>query len=81
MFHECNVYSVATLCPFLSVPHHGFIEVNSSMVGSEARYSCMEGYDLVFGDEIRTCRIDGTWSGVAPCCIRKSHKLYLKVND
>lgn len=35
------------------------------------RYRCKIGFRLNDGDEKRTCRSDGTWTGVQPSCIRK----------
>ena len=55
----------------LTAPHKGSVEYNSTIVGSEARYSCLPGYQLLLGDSIRTCLPGGEWSGVAPCCTRK----------
>ena len=39
--------------------------------GTEATYDCHTGNTL-HGEAVRRCQDDGTWSGIAPTCQRKS---------
>ena len=43
-------------------------------VGGRATYTCNSGFRLV-GSSIRTCLIDGSWSGSQPICNCKLHQL------
>ena len=55
-------------CPNLSAPAHGSVDYISGVdVGSQAIYSCEQGYSLV-GISTRVCQSDGTWSGQPPLC-------------
>ena len=54
-------------CPDLKAPADGSVHYTSSDVGSQANYSCNEGYTLV-GMSTRFCQNDGTWSGQPPLC-------------
>ena len=38
--------------------------------GAIASYTCSEGYDLI-GDEMRTCQVDGQWTGAELTCMCK----------
>ena len=44
---------------------------------SQVTYSCIPGYKIVDGDEVRTCRINGTWSGEPPSCESKSMNTHI----
>ena len=35
---------------------------NEYLSGTMASYTCNVGFEL-FGDDMRTCQVDGTWSG------------------
>ena len=54
-------------CPDLENPADGSVVYDGLVVGSQATYSCNDGYRLV-GSSTRTCEIDGTWSGESPLC-------------
>ena len=56
------------VCSNLPSPANGQVSFSSGLaVGSRATYTCSSGYVLV-GEESRTCRSDGNWSGRAPIC-------------
>ena len=69
---------------FLSIPHHRAVidcgapghlsngeRIGSTYTfGSQVRYSCNPGYELL-GVERRICQADGTWTGSVPTCRRK----------
>lgn len=62
-------------CGSLSDPENGNVNTSTgTTVGSEAVYSCNEGYDLN-GPEIRSCSSDGTWSDTEPTCVGKLSNL------
>ncbi|CAI8048580.1 Protein kinase C-binding protein NELL2 [Geodia barretti] len=54
-------------CPDLENPADGSVVYDGLVVGSQATYSCNDGYRLV-GGSTRTCESDGTWSGESPLC-------------
>ncbi|XP_064387965.1 uncharacterized protein LOC135336171 isoform X3 [Halichondria panicea] len=68
----------AIMCSALTVPSNGAIHFTTDMVApyefeTEATYSCDLGYDVVQGNETRTCDGDGStavgrWSGQTPSC-------------
>ena len=60
------------MCDTLPDPEGGSVELPAERtVGSEATYSCDDGYEL--SDEVtRTCMEDMFWSGIAPTCSCKS---------
>jgi len=58
---------VAIPCGNLSSPVNGLVTVDGSTFGSQANYSCSEGY-LLNGNSSRMCQADGQWSGSEPTC-------------
>lgn len=55
-------------CTSLDVLPNGFITyTDNQTIGSEAHYSCEKGYKL-FGNPIRQCSKNATWTGSAPEC-------------
>ena len=54
----------------MSAPDNGDIELSGVHPGSNAAYSCEEGYTLV-GDDTRKCQRNGQWTGSAPICESK----------
>ncbi len=64
-----NVLSTAVDCGDLDDPDYGNVDFNSTIVASEATYTCHHGYYLV-GDVTRVCQYSGKWSGYAPVCKR-----------
>ena len=63
-----HMYTTAS-CSELSNPANGAVIWNGLTTGSSAIYFCDSGYQMT-GVEIRTCMINGMWSGEAPTCIR-----------
>ena len=55
------------VCPPLSDPVNGAVSVPDASFGGVATYTCNTGYDLT-GAVIRSCQIDGSWSGTPPIC-------------
>ena len=60
-------------CPALQSPTDGMVTTNSRRLsGSTATYTCNSGFellDLTPGSDMRTCQLDGTWSGSEAQCI------------
>ena len=53
----------------LSSPDNGTVKVDASTFGSQANYSCSEGYILNGTTTLtRVCQADGQWSGSEPTC-------------
>jgi hypothetical protein len=66
--YTVTVTAAAVACDALTDPTNGDVAVsNSGNFPSTATYSCDVGYALN-GSDMRTCAIDGTWSGTAPTC-------------
>ena len=61
------VTSAAIPCGNLSSPTNGQVSVEGNTLGSQANYSCSEGY-VLNGNNIRMCQGDGQWSGSEPRC-------------
>ena len=57
----------AILCANLSSPVSGTVILDANTFGSQANYSCSEGYTLN-GTTTRVCQADGQWSGSEPIC-------------
>ena len=65
----------AGLCDELSDPENGNVNVTRPLdtgltEGSIAAYTCNNGYQLIGGDQTRTCMNTGLWSGEEPTCLR-----------
>ena len=54
-------------CGNLSSPANGQVILDASTFGSQANYSCSEGY-ILNGNSTRVCQADGQWSGSEPIC-------------
>ncbi|XP_064394225.1 uncharacterized protein LOC135341566 isoform X3 [Halichondria panicea] len=54
-------------CPALTSPANGQVFFTTVTVGSVARYTCTQSFQLV-GIATRVCRDDGVWSGTEPFC-------------
>ena len=52
----------------LDDPTNGQVSHPTRRVGSVATYTCDGLFEIVGGDEMRTCRNDGTWDGTATLC-------------
>ena len=61
------VTSAAIPCGNLSSPVNGQVSVEGNTFGSQANYSCSEGY-VLNGNSIRICQTDGQWTGSEPTC-------------
>ena len=76
------LYSTGITCTPLSSPNYTEPIVYSSGpnptnydYATTATYTCIEGFSMNAGDEIRTCggdgsSINGTWGGIEPTCSR-----------
>ncbi|XP_078687685.1 uncharacterized protein LOC144919907 [Branchiostoma floridae x Branchiostoma belcheri] len=64
----CQV-SLSGQCWDPGVPANGIRDNNSNFTsGQTVRYTCMDGYWLLWGTANITCQPDGAWSGVPPTC-------------
>ncbi|XP_077971760.1 sushi, von Willebrand factor type A, EGF and pentraxin domain-containing protein 1-like [Styela clava] len=64
---------VSTVCPKLQPPVNGNMECIGDQTipgGFSCKMSCIPGY-ILFGDDIRACMSDGTWSGKDTKCNEK----------
>ena len=60
-------FSIAVSCGNLSSPVDGEVSADGNTFGSQANYSCSEGY-VLNGNSTRMCQSDGQWSGSEPLC-------------
>ena len=60
-------FSIAVSCGNLSNPVDGEVSTEGNTFGSQANYSCSEGY-VLNGNSTRMCQADGQWSGSKPTC-------------
>ena len=62
------------VCPELSSPAYGNVNMTGQRVEDYATYTCDSGFELDFinSSEVRICQADGMWSGYPPACVRKS---------
>ena len=60
-------FSIAVSCGNLSNPVDGEVRADGNTFGSQANYSCSEGY-VLNGNSTRMCQSDGQWSGSEPRC-------------
>uniref|UniRef100_A0A914EJJ9 Uncharacterized protein n=1 Tax=Acrobeloides nanus TaxID=290746 RepID=A0A914EJJ9_9BILA len=57
-----------TMCPRLSNPTNGYLNIDYYNVGGTAEFSCYPGYE-VDGSSVLYCQKDGTWNGTIPECL------------
>ena len=55
------------MCPELSDPENGRVELNGTSVGDTATFTCNEGYELD-GAQVLTCQEGGNWDNPLPMC-------------
>jgi len=44
--------------------------------GNTATYSCDPGYELLPDNSVRSCQVNGTWSGMNPFCQGMNYAVY-----
>ena len=54
---------------------NGIVCYNSTIAGSEAVYSCDDGFHQS-GGTARVCQSDGVWNGSIPQCFAESNRAY-----
>lgn len=54
-------------CVDLEDPPNGNVIFSGSLFGSQANYSCDQGFNLI-GVSMRTCQANELWSGSEPTC-------------
>ena len=69
------LHFTAILCANLSHPLDGTVAFDANIVGSQANYSCSEGY-ILNGITTRVCQADGQWSGSEPTCEGQFARFY-----
>ena len=79
MFSYITLHITATPCANLTSPDDGMVTYDDNTVGSQANYSCSEGYTLN-GTTTRVCQADGQWSGSEPICEGQSVIFVLHVD-
>ena len=62
--------SIVVDCGSLSPPIDGTVQLNGTVFGSQAMYSCDVGYSLI-GVATRSCLASQDWSDTAPVCQSK----------
>ena len=59
------------MCPVLSDPANGLVQMSDRGVGSTANYSCDPGFVLTGESEELNCTENGTWDPLPPTCESK----------
>ncbi len=72
MDHTLSFCLLVVFCAILTDPLNGDVSFTSTSFGSEATYSCNNGYMLV-GSAMRSCDANAVWTPAKPICERKSH--------
>ena len=62
--------AIPVFCPNLTDPANGQVTMPSNTPDSAATYTCNTGF-MLFGNSMRTCQADGTWTGTEPTCERE----------
>ena len=70
----------AGLCDELPDLGNGNITVTGQTEGSDATYTCNDGYQLTGGNSIRTCVDTGMWSGQEPTCLRMKNPFIMCIH-
>ena len=66
-------------CGPLLPPTNGSVQFTDTGVNSVAMYQCDEGFNLVEGDQSRTCQLNAMWSGRAPVCEGETMHFYFSL--
>ena len=61
------MFTVYAHCELLDDPDNGDVSYRFPVLGTVAQYSCDPDFAL-FGDDVRVCTLNGSWSGVEPTC-------------
>ncbi len=64
-------------CVVLSDIINGDVSLSGTSPGSDATYSCIDGYFLS-GNPRRICQDNGLWTGDEPVCISKCYSCEYK---
>ena len=67
VWYTIALHFIAIHCANLSSPFNGAVAFDANTVGSQANYSCNEGY-VLNDTTTRVCQADGQWSGSEPTC-------------
>ena len=67
VYERVWIFSIAVPCGTLNNPTNGQVSAEGNTFGSQASYSCSEGY-VLNGNNIRMCQSDRQWSGSEPTC-------------
>ena len=63
-------------CVALSDPINGNVTFTGTVNGSTANYSCRFPYQIA-GETLRTCLVNGDWSGEDPTCVASPEQMIL----
>ena len=63
---------IALDCGPLSPPINGEVNTPSTLLGSQATYSCLGSGYILRGDSSRQCSTSGEWTGTRPICDSES---------
>ena len=64
-------FLAGVVCPDLQNPPDGVVSLSDGTAfGSQATYTCNDGFVISSGDDTRTCEANGEWSGTIPTCER-----------
>ena len=70
---SCPSFPLTALdCGPLLPPLNGDVNTPSTLLGSQATYSCQSSGYILTGDSSRQCSTNGRWTGTQPSCDSES---------
>ena len=73
---SCIILTYNTAIPCTSLPELQNGVINLDLAAKTVTYTCNTGYDLI-GNAMRTCMLDGTWTGTDSTCMGKKFTIYI----
>ena len=72
-----KAFDITDSCGFPGSPRNGTVGSGGMIFrpGEEVTFSCQEGF-VLFGNDRRICRRNGTWSDTIPECSKKDYILF-----
>ena len=66
-FYNDTIYLILALCQPLQVQNDVILVTSTDGKTTQTSFNCLSGYAL-HGEQVSSCRGDGTWDNVAPIC-------------
>ena len=66
-FYNDMIFYILALCQPLQVQNDVILDTSTDGKTTQTSFNCLPGYALQ-GEQVSSCRGDGTWDNVAPIC-------------